>query len=161
MSETDDLDPTPEELAAAEALRKALDAAPGSDSASNDDADFLRSLKAAHSPAPLDAATNDALVAKALARRPKKKSAEQRGVVIRVAFGVAAALAVAAALFLIFGKLPTHTTAEPVALVRVRSTQPLFDKPFDTKDSSARVDRIAMARASDLRENRFAQWGVR
>lgn len=152
MSEHDDiLDPTPEELAAAEALRKALDEGLPDD--------FVRSLKAAHAPSDLDAKTNDALVAKAL---EKQKKPERRGVVIRVAFGVTAALAVAAALFLIFGKLPRQpSNVEPVALVRVRSTQPLFDKPFDTKDSSARVDRIAMARASDLRENRFARWGVR
>src|SRR5438067_13468630 len=98
MSENDVLDPSPEELAAAEALRKALDGG-----AANGDADFLRSLKAAHAPAELDAATNDALVAKALRSMPKRKP---QGVVIRVAFGVTAALAVAAALFLMFGKLP-------------------------------------------------------
>lgn len=152
MSENDVLDPTPEEAAAAEALRKALDA-PGS--VTNDDADFLRSLKAAHEPAALDARTNEALIARALAKSPAKS---KQGVVIRVSFGFAAALAVAAAIFLLIGRAPT--TPPPLELARVRSTQPLFDKPFDN-ETSARVDRIAMARASDLRENRFAQWGVR
>src|SRR5579885_2130892 len=107
MSEHDDiLDPTPEELAAAEALRKALD--------ENSPDDFVRSLKAAHAPADLDAKTNDALIATAL---EKQKKPGRRGVVIRVAFGVTAALAVAAALFLVFGKLPRQTSSvEPVAL---------------------------------------------
>ncbi len=153
MSENDALDPTPEEAAAAEALRKALD-----ENAANDDADFLRSLKAAHAPGEIDARTNDALIERALARKPSKS---RRGVVIRVTFGVAAVFAVAAAIFLVLGQVPGVTPAPPrVELARVRSTQPLFDKPFD-KETSARVDRIAMARASDLRENRFAQWGVR
>jgi hypothetical protein len=154
MADNEHLDATPEELLAAEQLRKALEG-----ESSHDDADFLRSLKAAHDPAPLDARTNDALIERALAKAPAKK---REGVVIRVAFGAAAVLAMAAALLLVFGKIvPTATPAEKPELARVRSTAPLFDHPFDSKETSVRVDRIAMARASDLRENRFAQWGVR
>lgn len=165
MSEHDDvldsLEPTPEELEAAEALRKALDDGSGR----NDDADFLRSLKAAHDPQPIDAKAHDALIERVLFRTKKPAKREGGVVVIRVAFGAAAFLAVAAALLLIFGKLPFGTQQPTAAmrpeLVRVRSTAPLFDHPFETKEASVRVDRIAMARASDLRENRFAQWGVR
>jgi hypothetical protein len=45
-----------------------------------------------------------------------------------------------------------------------RSTDDLFDphKEFPkTGGESARIDRIAMARTSDLRQNRFAAWGVK
>jgi hypothetical protein len=47
---------------------------------------------------------------------------------------------------------------------RSRSAADLFDPttPFPRAGGeSARVDRIASARASDLRDNRFAAWGVR
>lgn len=163
MSEADDvLDPTPEELAAAEALRVALEEGSGGDGAGGEDADFLRSLKAAHDPQPIDAKTHDAIIERALFRAKKPVSKPREGTVIRVAFGAAAIFAVAAALLLMFGKLGTQSAPiEKPELARVRSTAPLFDHPFDSKEASVRVDRIAMARASDLRENRFAQWGVR
>ena len=48
--------------------------------------------------------------------------------------------------------------------IAARSTQELFDAatPFPRSGGeSARVDRIATARAADLRANRFAAWGVR
>lgn len=48
--------------------------------------------------------------------------------------------------------------------IAARSTQGLFDAatPFPRSGGeSARVDRIATARAADLRANRFAAWGVR
>lgn len=50
------------------------------------------------------------------------------------------------------------------AYVPSRSTDDLFDRNTQfpkTGGESARIDRIAMARASDLRQNRFAAWGVR
>jgi hypothetical protein len=40
--------------------------------------------------------------------------------------------------------------------MRSRSTQPLFKQPFKPGDAAARIDRIAMARERDYRENRFA-----
>lgn len=54
--------------------------------------------------------------------------------------------------------------AERAARIAARSTEDLFDAttPFPrTGGESARVDRIASARAADLRANRFAAWGVR
>ena len=43
-----------------------------------------------------------------------------------------------------------------------RSTQALFPERFAaTGGETARIDRIAMARATDLRDNEFAKWGVR
>ena len=151
MSEKDDLDPTPQEIAEAEALRKALE-----ENASSEDADLLRSLALSHAPTDIDAKEHDAIIARALA--PKKKP-QRTGVVIRVAFGIAAAVAVAAGVVVV-----VRTQAEPAPtaeLKRVRSTQDLFDKPFESKQTSARVDKIAMARGSDFRENRFTKWGVR
>lgn len=51
----------------------------------------------------------------------------------------------------------------PAALIRSRSTDDLFDpaEKFEVGHTSARIDRIASARSSDLRRNRFAAWGVR
>ena len=54
-----------------------------------------------------------------------------------------------------------NASSAEVPLARARSTQPLFDEPFKVGDASARIDKIAVARASDFRGNRFAQWGVR
>jgi hypothetical protein len=61
-----------------------------------------------------------------------------------------------------------------------RSTQPLFDEPFEVRRSasegqlkktasggatrprgSSRIDRIAMARAGEFRDNEFSRWGAR
>jgi hypothetical protein len=52
--------------------------------------------------------------------------------------------------------------AAPAALILSRSTDDLFDpaEKFEVGRSSARIDRIASARSSDLRRNRFASWGV-
>jgi hypothetical protein len=49
------------------------------------------------------------------------------------------------------------------AFIPTRSTDELFGaQPFPrTGGESQRIDRIATARASDLRQNRFAAWGVR
>jgi hypothetical protein len=47
-------------------------------------------------------------------------------------------------------------------LTMSRSTQDLFDQQFaPTGGETRRIDRIAMARATDLRDNEFARWGVR
>jgi hypothetical protein len=151
-----------EELAAAAALRDALEPAPGAPPTAQEEADLLRALALADSPRELPAAQADALVARALetwdARRAAKRS-ERRGVVVRVAFGAATLALAAAAVLLFVGRPPGGT--EQAALVHVRSTQPLFDQPFERGQASARADRIATARAADLRENRFAMRGVR
>ena len=49
-----------------------------------------------------------------------------------------------------------------VAVAVSRSTQPLFPERFPaTGGETSRIDRIAMARGADLRDNEFAKWGVR
>ena len=57
---------------------------------------------------------------------------------------------------------PRETIHVVAAVAVSRSTQELFPERFaPTGGESARIDRIAMARAADLRDNEFAKWGVR
>lgn len=162
----DDIDldapPTDEELAAAAALADAL---ASKEAASSDAALYAEALRNAFAPAPLADDRLDAIVEAALDRALPR----QRGRVIRVAFGGAAAvlaMAAAAALFLRIGEQKDAASASnPSALptlLAARSAQDLFDEPFPrTGGTSERVDRIASARERELRANRYAAWGVR
>jgi len=151
---------TEEELARAEALRVALDDA----SRPSEDAELLRALALAESPRPLAEAAQDALVARALTRMDARKArvkSHQRGVVVRVTFGAAALIAAAAAVVLVVGRSGNLDGGTQPELAHVRSTQALFDQPFERGQATARADRIAVARTADLRQNRFARWGVK
>src|SRR5262245_51840661 len=132
----DDLQPTPEELRAAEELRKALESHDPRNvvrmHANNEEADLLHALKASHEPASLSDEEHDAIITRALQKKPEK-----RGVVIRVSFGVAAALAIAAGVILFIRTQQAPPTATRAPLVRVRSTQELFNRPFDRGEASA------------------------
>ncbi len=158
-SDDPDAPPSAEEIAAAEALRLALQDA----SKKNEDAELLRAAALAHgtrAPTALDAASARAAEEAALAKFDKLHARRAGGVVIRLTFGVGIAVAAAAALFFVLGR-PTEKPAEQAELVHVRSTQELFAHQFEAQGGeSARIDRIAIARANDLRENRFARWGV-
>jgi hypothetical protein len=155
--------PSPEELLEAEALRRALE----DPRISNEAAALARAASVAHAPRPIDPGEHRAIVERALARASRARS----GVVVRVSFGVAAALAIAAGVALFVSpaadrQAPAATAASTP--IYVHSTQPLFAEPFTAEEShpyrtsgSARVDRIAMARASDFRENEFSRWGTR
>ena len=88
---------------------------------------------------------------------------------MRIGFGfVAGAVAIAASV-VVWMNAP-HAQNE-VPLARARSTQPLFQSydGFKSGEAStsvsvsatARIDKIAIARAGDYRDNRFAKWGVR
>ncbi len=149
---------TPEERAAADALRDALDW----HSTADDDAALLASLKAAHSPTPIDDAVHRAIVERALAaaavtRSPFEGATPKRGMVIRVAFGASALAAAAAVAF----SLRAPTASDDIEPFVARSAQALFTEPFTMGGTTARVDRIASARAAEFRENQFARWGVR
>lgn len=156
MPDREKLDPsleaTGEERDAAERLRRDLE-----DGRAHDDADVLRALAHAYAPKDLASGEHTRLVGAALrgraARRPGRSARN-------ASLGVAAALALAAGVAF-FAARTLSPSAPPTELARVRSTQPLFHRPFRAADGSARVDRIAMSRASDLRDNRFARWGVR
>ena len=105
------------------------------------------------------------MVDAALGAMPARKNGEvvvlrRRQTVVRVAFGVlAGGLALAASIVLAITSAPTRGSEAPLA--KARTTQPLFSEPFRTGEASARIDRIASARASDFRDNRFTKWGVR
>jgi hypothetical protein len=148
-----DAPPSDAERAEAESLRDALDR--GGD---HPGAEVARVLSAAWSPRDIAPAEHGAIVERVLARRAS------RGRVIRVSFGVSAVVALAASvlLFVYASKQPPGRQALPASVAVSRSTQPLFPERFATLGGeSARIDRIAMARSADLRDNEFAKWGVR
>jgi len=143
-------EPSREELAEAEALRAALET-----NTPHPDAELARALRAANTPAEISVERVPALVERATATK---------GNVIFVTFGAASlALAAAAALMLVFQ--PSQRAPAPSTVgssyALSRSTAPLFESKFERQETSRRVDRIASARARELRANRYAAWGVR
>lgn len=149
--------PTEDEQLAADALRAALDgdAALPPDSA---DAQLATLLRAAVAPsAPTDLSVERALRA-ALPRDGRSRA-------LPVAAGVTATLLALAASVAIVVRSQHDDRAESgdlsAELVTSRSTAALFHEKFEPAETSARVDRIALARSKDLRANRYALWGVR
>jgi hypothetical protein len=175
-----DVTPTAEEQRAAAALRDALADGRAPGAADGADLHLAHALRSAFAPAALSDAEHRRIVDTALATLPVTKGAparlaavkespapagdakvlelRRRQTVVRVAFGaVAAGLALAASITLVVTQAPPHEAP----LARARTTQPLFSEPFKAGETSARIDRIASARASDFRDNRFTKWGVR
>jgi hypothetical protein len=157
----DDDATTSTERAAADRLRAELSGeAPASDASA-----VLVALKAAHSPKDLPAARHHALIEAAFARVPflrRGPAVRRLAPVTMAALSGIAAIAAGVALFL--GKPPVPPTGATAALVRTRSAEDLFEPttPFPRHGGeSARIDRIASARAADLRQNRYAAWGVK
>jgi hypothetical protein len=156
-----DAPPTDEELAEATKLRDALAHGEGG----VESAEVARALSAAWSPRDLSAGDHRALVSRALAGHGARR---RKARVVRASFGAGAALvALAAGVLLVLRGAPappqTAAVARPASptFLSSRSTQSLFPEPFgSTGGETARVDRIAMARAADLRENEFARWGI-
>jgi hypothetical protein len=142
--------PDADELARATALRDRLDGDP-----------VVAALRAAYEPKAIDDAEHRAIVTRAL------EAAAAPGIVVdfaaarrmrrlrAVVAGTTATLALAASI-VVWISQPKET---PLAMTR--STQPLFADPFRAGEASARIDRIALARAADYRDNRFARWGAR
>lgn len=142
--------PTEEEMAESARLRDALES--GSPHADADLARTLATAVRASAAPPLDAERAERMTTRAL---DGKKSN-----VIYVAFGMAAgAVAIAASIAVVMRPSAGRDASEPVLAVS-RSTAPMFHEPFETATTSARVDRIARARERDLRDNRYALWGV-
>jgi hypothetical protein len=145
---------SPEELAESERLRQALDG-----QGDHQDLRLARALSAAFAPN-LDLQLPEPefeLQPRARVRRP--------GQVIFYRFaGVATALAVAAAVLLQLTALQKKSAPEPslasLALAQSRSTAVLF-RADSASAPSERIDRIASARGRELRDNRYALWGVR
>ncbi len=158
-----DATPSAEEQELAAALRDALAAktATTATRAAEPTVQLAHALRAAFAPAALAPAEHDAILQAALAKMPAaRREPETRGRVIRVAFGfVAGGLALAASIFFVVTSAPSGGSEAPLA--KARTTQPLFSEPFKPGETSARIDRIASARAADFRDNQFAKWGVR
>jgi len=141
---------TDDEIRESARLRQALDQG----DMAHPDAALARALKNAVEPA--------ALRPDALPESGKRPSAG-RGRVIYATFG-AVALAAAAA-FALFVSRPREAPSAAVAarskLLASRPTSELFAERFEPGSSTERIDRIASARERDLRDNRYALWGVR
>lgn len=151
---------SPDEIAESGRLRAALEG-----DGDHPDAALARALAAALAPGELDPARAEQLGRKAL---PSSPPAPRRGAVIYVAFGAAAAVAaLAASVAMVVGRLDAQAPSAAEVAARAqelavsRSTAPMFQGKFDAADTTARIDRIALARARDLRSNRYALWGVR
>ena len=132
--------PSAEELVESARLRDALDRG-----APHEDAELLGALRAPF--------------VESVAEPAKK-----RGKVVYAWFGAASAAfaaAAAVALFVSQSHTPAPSSADASAFVRPHSTADLFADRFETSATSARMDLIASARGRDLRDNRYAAWGVR
>jgi len=141
---------SPDELVESERLREAL-----AGHADHDDARLARALSAAFSPR-LERSLREPFLA-------QKTPARRTGRLLVVRFAsVAAALAIAAAVLLRLGnQLPQGAPAPDLStLAQSRTTATLF-QPASAGAPSERIDRIASARSRELRDNRYALWGVR
>jgi hypothetical protein len=140
--------PTEEEARESERLRQALD----SGDESHADVRLLRALSAATSRSPRRGATEPSVPSPATARKTN---------VVFVTFGAGVlALAAAFALF-VGGGLGADRAPTAGRLAPSRTTADLFEREFEPGETTERIDRIASARAHDLRENRYALWGAR
>lgn len=147
--------PTSQELAAAAQLRDALArAAPHGDLAT------LRALSAAFEPGE-QVVAQSAVEAAVRAALPAPRP---RGNVVYALFGAASvAVAAAAGVLLLIGaeRSELAPSTRESTLLRTRSSAALFSERFEVGATTARIDVIARERGRDLRDNRFAAWGVR
>jgi hypothetical protein len=156
---------TPEERADAERLRAALDETHAHTEPS-DDAELARALRAAVAPSALDPRVNEAMIQAAL-RRAVVRLPRRIAPVTMAALASIAAMAAGVALLVGRANETRHRPDRAdgtAALLHARSAEELFDAatPFPRRgEESLRIDRIASARAADLRKNRFAAWGVK
>lgn len=153
-----------EEREAAARLREAIEH-PRGDGRDEPEVELMDALVAAHRPRGIDPLRNELLITRAL-KRSSERTATRRVLpfVTAAALGVAAMAAAVAMYFAPTTNTPVASNVSAPVLQRSRSTADLFDAatPFPRAGGeSARVDRIANARAADLRDNRFALWGVR
>ncbi|WP_437552253.1 hypothetical protein WME97_13155 [Sorangium sp. So ce367] len=148
----------------------------GSPDARDELAELAVALRAAWRPAALPELPGRALVDRAFRASPARGPRRIAPVTMAALSTLAAA---AAAVALIVGQIseerasvarapgaaaPAAALAARPLLIEARSTAALFDPaaPFPREGGQTeRIDRIAAARASDLRQNRYAAWGVR
>jgi hypothetical protein len=155
------LPPSEEELIESARLRDALD-----DGGTSADARLLRALGAPFVSDGAQASDHEAIeraLGSALAPAKAPVPAARRNVVYAIFGAGSAVLAAAAAVALFVGtsREAAPPAAQASAYVAPHSTAPLFAERFETGDTTARMDLIASARSRDLRNNRYASWGVR
>lgn len=154
--------PSAEELAESARLRDAL-----SSGSPHEDADVLRALRAPFMDRVEQAALDRALAAAMSdATQPNVQlEVKRRGKVVIALFGGASALLAAAAVVALLlapaAQRSASESREPAGLLKTRSTVDLFEQPFETGATTARIDAIAVARSRDLRDNRYTSWRVR
>lgn len=162
--QTMDAPATLEEQRAAQRVREAIDH-PRSDDRDAPEIEVLDALVAAHRPRSIDPLRNELLITRALKRSSKETRSRRVVPIVTAAVLGVAAMAAGVALYLKpLADKPVATNAPVPVLQRSRSAADLFDSatPFPrVGGESARVDRIASVRAAELRDNRFALWGVR
>ena len=146
-----------EELVESERLRQALDGN-GDGDGEHLDLVLARALSVAHAPSKGLPKARPSVLSLAAERPPA------RVLFLRFA-GIAATLAAAAAVLLAVTSRPSmHDASAPelpvLALAQSRSTAALIQ--VDAAGApSTRIDRIASTRGRELRDNRYALWGVR
>ena len=155
-------DASPEELVESERLRQALDG-----QGEHQDLRLARALSAAFTPSGVTKRVAPSLERPLPEPKPLPIVAPRRsGQVIFYRFAaVATALAVAAAVLLqLTPELRTGSAPAPdlatLALAQSRSTAAFF-RADAASAPSERIDRIASVRSRELRDNRYALWGVR
>lgn len=148
--------PTEEEIAESARLRDALDGR-----GHHPAADLALALRAAVAPEALPELDAERVATRVVGRR-------SRGKLLVLAFGTAAtaAVALAASWFLVLrpaldSEHGTKLAQQAEELAVSRSTAAMFSEKFEPGATTARVDRIALARSRELRSNRYALWGVR
>lgn len=159
-----DLPATATERDAAARLREAM-THPQTEDRDEPQVELADALVSAYRPRGIDPLRNELLISRALRRSSQRTVSRRVLPVVTAAMLGVAAMAAGIALYLrpVTDK-PDAVMATAPMMQRSRSTAHLFDAatPFPRAGGeSARVDRIANARAAELRDNRFAHWGVR
>ena len=149
-----------DELIESERLRQALDG-----HGDHQDAALARALASAFAPESSAALPLPELVpaARPVHEAPRTPARRKSNSILLRFAGGGAALAAAAAVLLTILPSPRPESAPDLrafALAQSRSTAPLFQADA-AGAASTRIDRIASARSRDLRDNRYALWGVR
>ncbi len=153
---TDSMDPLApaglEELATAARLRDSLD----SDQ-------LVLSLRTANLPSSLRSGV-DATLRQAAIEHKLQHTATHRRRLTRPAWGIFAAAAAAALWFIaqsngLVGEAQ-YFRVNPKTLAQSRLTESRFAKPFAQSTNSERIDKIALVRSRELRNNRYAIWGL-
>lgn len=176
--------PTEDEHRAADALRRALDG----ETVASGDWDLVLALRAAHAPTALDhdallqAIALTEKTADALDHGPRTSASSPRRSHV---LAIVASLAVAAAGVLVLrnasvsrmelgarhdapqanalrrtAAVLTPDQPEQPAMALSRSTAPLFREPFETSQTTTRIDRIVALRGREMRQNRYLAWRV-